>query len=81
MATYLALPDLNLKDVTDEGRCRKLSWKLNPKPKSSFRIEGRIVEDTGQFSARSINNNAVPSYRNKLKECMKADGGHFEHLL
>jgi len=49
----------------------KLFASLIRSKKNSFRIESRIAEDTGQFSADSINK-AVPNYSNRLSEYMKA---------
>ena len=50
--------------------------KASSKAKTVFEVKVKLEKIMGHFSAGSINK-AVPSFRKRLKEYVKADGGQF----
>lgn len=73
-------PDLNPLDYCVWGVMVAAYEKHRPKP--STKAELKVVLQTiwDSLSQETINK-AITAFRKRLRACIKADGGHFEHVL
>jgi len=53
--------------------------KRHPKPKNDRRTEGSPAGDLGQPIPHGPIDKAVKEFSKRLKACVVAEGGHFEH--
>ena len=71
-------PDLNPVDYKIWGLLQERVYKTNIKDIDELR--GRIVEEWDKLDQRIIDN-AVGQRRQRLRACVAADGGQFEHKM
>jgi hypothetical protein len=57
-----------------------LYGRLMPKPKNVAELNTALLKIWNDLPHEVIAK-SVMSFKKRLKECVKADGGHFEHLL
>ena len=73
-------PDLNPLDFHVWGVMLDRYETHSPKPKNITELKAVLQSIWDSLSQESINS-AVLSVRKRLKACVEAGGGHFEHLL
>ena len=71
-------PDLNPVDYKVWGVLQERVYRS--RIRDVRHLKERLVEEWQQFD-QSIVDRAVKQWRLRLKQCVKADGGHFEHQL
>ena len=73
-------PDLNPLDYYVWGAMLELYRTFHPKPKNTDELRKVLLLIWEQLPQDSINR-AIMSFTKRLKACVKAGGGHFEHSL
>jgi len=71
-------PDLNPVDYRVWGVLQERVYRENVRTLDELRQ--RITEERERMDQRIIDN-AVKQWRQRLRACVSANGGHFEHLL
>ena len=72
-------PDLNPLDFHVWGAMLQRYEKYVPKPKDKAELKSVLRSIWNELPQHSIDK-AILSFRDRLKACIAADGGHFEHL-
>ena len=73
-------PDLNPLDYCVWGLMMALFQKHRPKPSNKAELKVVLQTIWDSLSQESIDKAAL-SFRKRLLACVRADGGHFEHVL
>src|SRR5215467_4179919 len=73
-------PDLNPLDYHVWGMMLDRYGKLNPKPKSVAGLKV-VLQNIWDALPDAPIKKAVRLFRKRLQLCVRAEGGHFEHLL
>lgn len=73
-------PDLNPLDYSVWGAMLQRFEKIKPKPKNVAELKVALQNIWEELPQQSIKK-TVMSFRKRLQACVRADGGHFEHLL
>src|SRR5688572_10279467 len=73
-------PDFNPLDYCVWGVMLAAYQKHNPKPTTKAQLREVLQEIWDSLSQDCINK-AVLGVRKRLRACVQADGGHFEHVL
>lgn len=73
-------PDLNPLDYHVWGAMLEQFNKLNPKPQNLPDLKVALQTIWNNLPDETICK-SVLSFRNRLSACVKAQGGHFEHLI
>jgi len=73
-------PDLNPLDYCVWGMMLAAYQKYRPKPTTKAKLKVVLQTIWDSLSQDSINK-AILAFRKRLRACVKADGGHFEHVL
>lgn len=73
-------PDLNPLDYSIWGAMLEKFHKLNPKPQNLVELKAVLQTIWDDLPLETIRK-SVLSFRKRLVACVKAEGGHFEHLL
>lgn len=73
-------PDLNPLDYCVWGLMLAAYQKHVPKPKTKAELKTLLKTIWANLSQDSIDK-AILGFRKRLRACVKADGGHFEHVL
>lgn len=73
-------PDLNPLDFCVWGLMLDSYKKLSPKPTSLAELKAALQTIWEELPLTAIQK-AVCSFRKRLESCVRANGGHFEHLL
>ena len=73
-------PDLNPLDYYVWGVMQDKYNKLNPKPASCSELKIALQNIWDELPLIQIQK-AIGSIRQRLQSCVRAEGGHFEHML
>ena len=73
-------PDLNPLDYCVWGLMLAAYQKYRPKPSTKAELEVVLQIIWDNISQQSIDK-AILGFRKRLRVCVNADGGHFEHVL
>ena len=73
-------PDLNPLDYCVWGLMLAAYQKHTPKPTTRAELKAALQNIWDSLSQDSIDK-AILGFRRRLRECVKAVGGHFEHVL
>ena len=73
-------PDLNLLDYHVWGAMLERYKVFTPKPTNKAELK-TVLEAIWKDLPRAAIDLAVLEFRRRLQACIRADGGHFEHLL
>ena len=73
-------PDLNPLDYHVWGAMLEAYHKLQPKPKTLAELKDALQSIWDELPQAPIKK-AVKNFTKRLKACVNACGGHFEHLL
>ena len=73
-------PDLNPMDFCVWGMMLAAYQKHRPKPTTKAELKVVLQEIWDSLSQNSIDR-AILGVRKRLRACVEADGGHFEHVL
>ena len=73
-------PDLNPLDYHVWGAMLEAYHKLHLKPKTIAELKEVLQVIWNNLPQHAINK-AIKGFRKRLRSCIKADGGHFEHLI
>ena len=73
-------PDLNPLDYCVWGLMQAAYAKHRPKPSTKAELKAVLQTIWDSLSTNTINK-AITAFRKRLRACIKAEGGHFEHVL
>lgn len=73
-------PDLNPLDYYVWGAMLHMYQKYTPKPTSKTELQAVLEKIWDDLPQQSVEK-AIMSFRKRLQMCIKADGGHIEHLV
>ena len=73
-------PDLNPLDYHVWGAMLERYHKLQPKPKTIAELKAALQSIWDDMPQAPINK-AIKNFTKRLKACVQANGGHFEHLM
>src|SRR6478735_1624564 len=71
-------PDLNPVDYKIWGVLQERVYK--PKIRDVEHLKERLVEEWASFDQKIIDG-SINQWRKRLRACVSADGGHFEHTI
>ena len=73
-------PDLNPFDYHVWGAMLERYHKFQPKPKTIAELKDALQSIWDDMPQEPINK-AIKNFTKRLKACVQANGGHFEHLM
>ena len=73
-------PDLNPLDYCIWGLMLAAYNKHKPRPSNKAELKVVLQTIWDNLSQESIDK-AIQNFRKRLQACVKADGGHFEHVI
>lgn len=73
-------PDINPLDYHVWGSMLEKFGHLNPQPKDIQELKSALTKIWDELSQDGICK-SITSFRKRLRACVNAEGGHFEHLL
>ena len=73
-------PDINPLDCCVWGVMLAAYQKHNPKPTTKAQLR-EVLQEIWDNLSQDCMNKAVLGVRKRLRACVQADGGHFEHVL
>lgn len=71
-------PDLNPVDFCIWGLLQERVYKV--RIRNLDHLKERLIDEWSKFSQKTIDK-AVNEWRSRLRACIDAEGGHFEHRL